>query len=398
MNVLHLTLSFTEGGRRRAIATLAEQLRSVGVRCDLCCVGELGCHPAELSTTFGSVQALHRRSIFDDRALRALTRLCDRKRIDIIHSHDAASQTMAALVRVWRPHLRLLMTFHRSLGFESSRLRDRLRNALAAIQCGAIVTGSRERREHFLNENYISPHKVVRIPFGIDTARFRPDPVARAEIRSELGVPEDTPIVGAIGHYRREKGVDRVMHGFAALAQRPLPRPPLLVVLGDGDRAQRQMLRAIGSEIPQNQVHYAGFRRDVERWLQAWDVFVHAPRLEAFGLVIAEAMATGLPVVATPVGGILDLMRDGQTGILVPPNAPTQMADALETLLRDDELRQRMGLHSQHVVRAEYGMDLYAARYLSVYKDLQANRAPHGVDETCNGSTVSDGLEKSLPA
>src|SRR5262249_33998676 len=148
MKVLHLTLSFTQGGRRRAITTLAKQLRAQGVGCDLCCLEELGCTPEEAMADFGAVEALHRQSVIDQRALRKLTQFCDQRKIEIIHTHDAASQAMAALVRIWRPRLRLLMTFHRSLGFESSRFRDRVRNALAGLQCGAIVTGSRERRDH----------------------------------------------------------------------------------------------------------------------------------------------------------------------------------------------------------------------------------------------------------
>jgi glycosyltransferase involved in cell wall biosynthesis len=134
-----------------------------------------------------------------------------------------------------------------------------------------------------------------------------------------------------------------------------------------------------------DRIFYAGFRHDVERWLQAWDIFVHTPRLEAFGLVVAEAMATGLPIVATPVGGILDLVRDGVTGIQVPPNSPEAMADALERLLLDPDLRESMGRRGQQVVHAEYGMDLYARRYLRLYEDLQANRSPQGVDEYTNG-------------
>jgi glycosyltransferase involved in cell wall biosynthesis len=389
MNILHLTLSFTQGGRRRAILTLAARLRAGGVGCDLCCVGELGCPRADAEAVFGAVRALRRRSVFDNRALRGLTRLCDERGTQIIHTHDAASQAMAAVVRLWRPQVRLLMTFHRSLGFESGRLRDRLRNALAAAQCGAIVTGSRERREHFLSENYVRPEKVVRIPFGIDTNRFRPDAAARPVVRKELGLPSETLIVAAVGHYRPEKGLDRVVCGFAALARRTLPADSVLLVLGDGTARQHAALRAQCHRVPAGRVIFAGFRPDVERWLQAADVFVHAPRTEAFGLAVAEAMATGLPVVATPVGGILDLVRDGVTGALVPPDAPEQMADALERLLGCRTLREKLGGRAREIARAEYGVDLYARRYLALYEDLQAGREPKGVDGAPDGHAAN---------
>jgi glycosyltransferase involved in cell wall biosynthesis len=187
-----------------------------------------------------------------------------------------------------------------------------------------------------------------------------------------------------------------VLRGFGVLSRRSLRRHPILVILGDGTAAQRQSLRKWGREAAPGRVYYAGFRHDVERWLQAWDVFAHAPRLEAFGLVVAEAMATGLPVVACPVGGILDLLRHESTGILVPPNSPTQMADALQRLLEDDGLRTRMGERAHKIVCAEYGMDLYAQRYLQLYRDLQSDVLPQGVDGCTNGAALPESSEKIL--
>jgi glycosyltransferase involved in cell wall biosynthesis len=277
------------------------------------------------------------------------------------------------------------MTFHRSLGFETARLGNRVRNALAALQCGAIVTASRERRQHFLDENYVNAKKVVRIPFGVDTQRFRPDSGVRREVRRELGLQPDTPVVGAIGHFGPEKGLDQVVRNFVALTARKLPGEPFLVLVGDGSPAQREVLEGWSRQVP-GRVFYAGFRNDVERWLQAWDVFVHLPRLEAFGLVVAEAMATGLPVVATAVGGLLDLVRNGITGFLVPPNSPEAAADALERLLLDPALRESMAYRARQVAQAEFSMDLCAQRYLHLYQDLQANRPPHGIDDGPNGT------------
>jgi len=128
-------------------------------------------------------------------------------------------------------------------------------------------------------------------------------------------------------------------------------------------------------------VVFAGFRQDVERWFFGFDVFVHAPRLEAFGLVLAEAMATALPVVATRVGGIPDIVRNGRTGILVEPDSPVALADALEQVVRDAALRCEMGTAGRRVALAEYTVELYARRHARLYRDLLAGRPPRGADE-----------------
>jgi glycosyltransferase involved in cell wall biosynthesis len=327
------------------------------------------------------VQVLRRRPLIDRLALRRLRMFCAERGIRVIHAHDAASQFVGALLRLWRPHLKLVMTYHRSLGFESARLRDRIRNALATAQSGAVVAGSRERWAHFLNENWVPSHKVVHIPFGINTARFRPNAEARAAVRREFGLGPERIVLGAIGHFRPEKGIDQVLQGFALLARRPLPGAPVLIVLGDGTPAERAAIRHWADQIPSGQLLFTGFRADVERVLQGFDVFVHAPRLEAFGLVVVEAMAASLPLVATKVGGILDLVRDGKSGLLVPCNAPECVADALERLIVDPALRRSLGEAAHRIALSEYGADLYAQRYLALYEDLLAGRRPKGIGD-----------------
>jgi glycosyltransferase involved in cell wall biosynthesis len=388
MRVLHLTLSFAPGGRRRAITTLVEHLRPLGCSADLGCLDQLGCAEGELADLFGSVTVLARRSVTDWKALRKLIAICDKQEVQIIHAHDASSQFTGALVRLWRPYLRVLMTFHRSLGHESARLRDRLRNAFATAQSGAVVTGSRERRQHYLHENYVPARKVVRIPFGIDTERYCPDPKAGMLLRHELGLPAHATVLGAVGHFGHEKGIDLVLQGFAALTRRPLPGPVALIVAGDGTPQQRAKIHALAQAIPRARVILAGFRLDIEKWFQAFDIFVHAPRLEAYGLVLAEASSTGVPVIATNVGGIPDLVREGCNGMLVPPEAPEFLADALERLILDDGLRQLLSMQARQLALAEFGAELQAQRHLRLYQDLVSGRPPVGVDEPCLLETV----------
>lgn len=393
-HVMHLTLAFTPGGRRQAIATLLKRLPTWGVASDLVCLDELGFEPNASDAPAGVVACLDRRSLLDREAVRKLAAICRQQNTEVIHAHDAASQFTAALLRLRLNKVRLLMTFHRSLGFESATRLDRLRNAFACRLSQAIVTGSRERRSHFLQENLVNSRKVVRIPFGIDTDRFRPDAGIRASLRRELDLDAETTVLGAVGHFGEEKGVDVVLRAYAALARRGTCGPTALVLIGDGTDAQRESMHALAAEIP-GRVIFAGFRRDIERWFQVFDVFVHGARQEAFGLVLVEAMAVGLSVVATRVGGIPDIVRDGQTGLLASSEDHEAMATAFERLVRDPSQRATMGAEARRLALAEYSADLYAKRYAQLYQDIVAGRAARGVDEEATGldRTVSEAVE-----
>src|SRR5262249_28318338 len=114
----------------------------------------------------------------------------------------------------------------------------------------------------------------------------------------------------------------------------------------------------------------AGFRSDIQRCMSALDLLLHTPRLEAFGLVVIEAMATGLPVVGSRIGGLPDLIRDGNTGFMAEPEQPASFARSRERLVNDAALRRRMGIEARQVALAEYSRDLYAKRHLELYKRL----------------------------
>src|SRR5262245_48354654 len=152
MRILELALSFSPGGRREAVISLARGLTSAGVQPDLVCVDALGCDRGELEGLFGRIDSLDRKRHGNRAALAQLVQFCDSRQIQLIHAHGAASQFLAAKLRLRRPKIKLAMTFHRSLGHDSATWKDKLRNGLAGLACSAIVVGSRERRRHYLSE------------------------------------------------------------------------------------------------------------------------------------------------------------------------------------------------------------------------------------------------------
>jgi glycosyltransferase involved in cell wall biosynthesis len=304
-----------------------------------------------------------------------LIALCRERSIDVIHTHDAASQCIAALAGFALRGTPILMTFHRSLPKESATVSARMRNAFAGWRSAAIITGSDERRAHFLSVNYVPARKMIRIPFGTDLARFHPDSDSRAAIRRELGIKPEVMLYGAIGHFGLEKGIDVAIRSFGALAGRKPSGPVALAVFGEGPR--RPEIEKLAHEVngSPGEIRLAGFREDMNRCMAALDVLIHVPRLEAFGLVVIEAMATGLPVVASRVGGIPELVRDNSTGLLAESDQPESFARALDRQVKERALHDEMGAEARRVALTEYGRDLYVKRHIELYQRLLAPSA-----------------------
>ena len=118
----------------------------------------------------------------------------------------------------------------------------------------------------------------------------------------------------------------------------------------------------------------------MERWFQGFDLFVHGARQEAFGLVLAEAMSSGLPIVAPNVGGIPDVVRDGVTGKLVEPDNPTALAEGVALLIGCPDTRERMSREAQRIASIEFTGRRYAERHVQLYRSLISGRMPSGPD------------------
>jgi glycosyltransferase involved in cell wall biosynthesis len=259
------------------------------------------------------------------------------------------------------------MTFHRSLGFESAKLSDRLRNLLAGLASRRIVTASVERRDHYVRENWISPSKVLAIPLGIDLARFCPDPIAKAQIRRELNLDPETTLAVSVGHFGEEKGIDLAIATVAA-ARLAMPAGRIYhAILGSGGPDQLERMASQASRIGGAETTLLGFRPDPERWLAAADLLVHTPRVEAFGLVIVQAMACGTPVAATAVGGIPEIVVDGRTGLLGQPGEIDELGGRIARLLADQKRLAEQAAGALERARREYAASVYAARHASLY-------------------------------
>lgn len=207
------------------------------------------------------------------------------------------------------------------------------------------------------------------IPSGVDTDRFQPT-VDRAAAKSALGLDPQAPVVGTVGRLEPRKGTATLIAAVAAL--RAAGRHDVsAVVVGDGPL--REALAADADRLGiASQVRLVGDRADVRDVLAALDVFVLPSRTEGMSNALLEAMAMALPVVATAVGGTPEVVADGRSGLLVPPDDATTMARAVERVLADPAFAAALGAAARRVVEDRYGARNMVRRLEAVYAAVAA--------------------------
>jgi glycosyltransferase involved in cell wall biosynthesis len=161
---------------------------------------------------------------------------------------------------------------------------------------------------------------------------------ARSSIRQDLSIADDASIMLTVGFPTPVKGIDVVVDAFLDHLAESFPSLHLVIV---GVRPYQRALASVRADRLPGRIHWVGIQDDVWRYMTAADVYIQASRSEALGLAILEAMARGVPVVGTSVGGIPEVILDGENGLLVPPASPAELAHAVTRLLNDEALRAR---------------------------------------------------------
>ncbi|MGE5193698.1 MAG: glycosyltransferase [Deltaproteobacteria bacterium] len=213
----------------------------------------------------------------------------------------------------------------------------------------------------------ISPKKIVVIPNGVDVGKFS---VARPADLSAFGIAPGSQLLLTIGRLDRQKG----LHDLLEAAALVIPRHPQARFLLVGEGPERPAIeRSIREKGLTDRVHLTGWRSDIPELLSAGYALVLSSLWEGMPNVILEAMAAGLPVAATRVEGVSELVHEGQTGLLVPPESPQALAAALESLLTDPLRAKAMGQAGRERVTAEFSWEKMAAAYNELYQSILAD-------------------------
>lgn len=280
----------------------------------------------------------------DLRAAYSLWRLCRRGRYAIVHTHTSKAGLLGRLaaylarvpVIVHTPHGHVFYGYY---GAGVTRLFIWLER-LAGHWCDCVVALTEEDAADHVRFGVAPRDRFRVIHSGVDFSRLDACPVSAPEARSMLGLPSSGAIIATLGRLAAVKGQADLVTAFAAA--RRAGADAHLVIYGEGEERQHLVDLATGLGVA-DRVILPGWQRDIGLALRAVDVFALPSHNEGMGKALVEAMYSGLPCVATAVGGVPELIRHGEDGLLVPPRQPHELAGALLELLGDDQRRRALG-------------------------------------------------------
>jgi len=279
--------------------------------------------------------------------------------VNIVHTHASLSGRIAGRLA----GCRVILTRHGLNTNSKGPIKRFLSYVIARMFTDKIIAISRAVKINLI-ETGVPADMIKIIHNGIDLSRFE---LIEPKLRGELGLSDDIPIIGVVARIVLEKGYEYILKAMPKVLQ-SFPST-LLVIVGDGPlKAQMQEL-AVKLGIDRNTV-FLGYKRDIENLIADFDVFVLPSVSEGLGLSLLEAMALGKPVIATEVGGIPEVVKNGKNGLLVPPRDEEALAMAILKILSSRDFGLRLGQVAKDTVYEKFSAQSMALQTAKLYDDI----------------------------
>jgi glycosyltransferase involved in cell wall biosynthesis len=362
MKALHVTTHFNTGGISNYILTLSRALKSKGA--DVVVASSGGDLKAELDRFGVPHRELDIKTKFEfgPKAVRSgfrLARIIKDEDIDIIHAHTRVSQ-VAAAVASKIAGVPVVTTCH---GYFKKRLRG-----VADTWGRKVVAISDAVRSHLTDDLHVRADRVALVYSGVDVSRFStessPEKVGR--IRSELGL-NSGPVIGTIGRLSAIKGQRFLIEAMKDMSAK---RPDIQAILLGSGEEEESLRKLAGPMAESGSVRFYASCADTDRFLAAMDVFVFPSVKEGLGIALLEALAAGKACVASDIGGIGNIIKDGYNGLLVGVGDTAAISRAVLRLLEDDKARREMGSRGRAMVGEKFTLDSMAENILKLYEEV----------------------------
>lgn len=295
-----------------------------------------------------------------------------RNKYDIVHFHGASIPLIICL-----PLLKLLKKkviakiLASRLGTEAGSLRGRyffIGNLLTVVirRTDAFIAISQEIADG-LKSDGVQPERIIKMSNFVDTVKFYPvNSEGQHMLKIALSLDKNI-VINFTGRIVERKGVDVLINAFAKIKE--LLASSILIIIGTGpdeDKIKNLVLK-LGMN---NNIRFLGHSSEVAKYYQTSDIFVLPSYAEGMPNSLLEAMACGLPVIASRIGGVVDVVEDGKSGILFEPGNVSELTSAMIRLLKDDELRQRLGTEARRRILENFSIDRVAEEYIKLYREL----------------------------
>jgi len=370
MRVMFLSTSMGMGGADKQLLSAAQLMHAQGH--DVCIVSltELGPMGLEARGQGIRTESLDmRRGVPDPRGLIRLIRLVRAWKPDVLHSHMVHANLMARAVRLFARVPVIVSTIHNiyeggPLWMAAYRVSNGLVDHMTIISEAAA--------DRFVKEGIVPRELLTCVPNGVDTERFRQvAPGTREALRSSIGV-DDRFVWLAVGRFEIAKDYPNMLHAFAQVCQRDSNAVLLLVGHGSLQQETESLAQSLGLG---DRIRFLGVRSDVPEVMAAADGYVMSSAWEGMPIALLEAGAAGLPIVATRVGGNHEVVRDGESGFLVPPRDAAALGQAMLRLMEQaPERRRDMGERGREHVRVHYGLGRVVERWQDLYRQVSVRK------------------------
>ncbi len=294
-------------------------------------------------------------------SLRKLLNIIKKEKVHLLHTNSSRSMMYAALLRLFH-HIEII--WHIRIA-DKDRVFDRLFEPFA----NKIITNSKAAAQRFswLKDQ----NKIVTIYNGLDLKSFDENKDG-SKIKKELSIKDEAIVIGTIAKLQPKKGIHILLNAAPQIIEQ-FPSVKFLIV-GDAPEAEVSYLEQLKSLIKklniEKHVILPGFRNDISHIMKVIDIFVLPSFSESFGRVLMEAMAASKPIIASNVGGIPEVVTDGETGILVPAAEADVLAEKMNLLLKDKNLREKMGNRGRNRVEELFTIEKNVSSTEKLYLEL----------------------------
>lgn len=364
LKILHLLVSLPVGGAEDLVATVVRGLDLERFTVTAACISSRGAIGEELAAAGYPVICLGldlKRTSFH-RLVSAVRGLIKEQQPDILHTHLYHPNLYGRLAALGLGLSGIVASVHNS--YPRVKLHRCLFNFLLARFTDYLLVGSPQVWEDVRRYDRVPRSRMVLMPYGIPLQDLEIE-ATREEAKARLGVAGFC--LGMVGRLEEQKGQEYLLAALPDL-RREIPHLTVLLV-GEG-RREEALRRQVHDLDLAGIVHFLGTRRDLPLIYRALDLYVHPSRWEGLSLAILKAMGAGLPVIASRVSGTVEVIEDGVSGRLIPPEDPPALAAAVSSLYRHPEQRRFMGQSARQAVQQHHSQETMLRRLESLYLKL----------------------------
>lgn len=361
MKILYLITGLGGGGAEKVVVDLATRMADFGHQVKIAYLkGEVVVKPDSdrIELVYLGLESLFQLKL----AYNNYKNLLDRFEPDVVHAHMVHANIFTRITRIFRPVQKLICTAHSNNEGGKARMRAyRLTHKLSEVTTNVSHSASAS----FEQLGAVPKKGITTVYNGIDLNKFRYNPAAREGLFKELDLDIDDILILAVGRFHTAKDYPNLLHAFAKIKQKQAGNAKLIIA-GDGEE-RPNIEELISSLNLKHDVHLLGRRNDIPDLMSAADLFVLSSSFEGFGLVIAEAMASNIFVVATDCGGSKEIL--GETGILVPIENSEALAKGLEQAMSrtEDQIREN-GRLARKRVEELFSLEASVDKWLKLYE------------------------------